>query len=778
MKLAFIKSTVFTLVLFSLLFFVFVSPVKAQKNCAKPPDHPLGYITYLFNNYQQDCSWEPLEGLDNSIVTCIDDPGLTPSFSQSDVDKALANGELYDQVQSNDGTVSTALESIPNYSQDTTRIAECNGQDCQLYTNQAINTSYAQEHNPNLFEAMCEGMPGSPDRISCAQSMPGATIPTSDGKTNINHMAIGNREALIKSPEQRVNDIIKEKQFSDACLSDPNSSPDCYNVYNVNPSALNTDISTPESGKVAIKTLTPEQMQKLSASGQPKKDLEASYVCVSRNVNLGVLGDVFNYFGGFFNLNTDDTACQEIPTPGITALYEQVIERFLSHNGVRTNPETGETELIGAKEVEKAHEFCRSLNSGSPIPLPPAKDPSYQPVVNKISKVGGACIKTDNTKDQFNAGHVPVDSQPATWNFNLPSVDVDAILAKASLYAYSAWLVQPLETCVVQQLTAIQETGYTRNYFTPQASSTFSEPIHAPYSPGNPPAAQANTDPIGYYIEEVTRTDPETGETYTEEVRVDVDNSYSSSGNTLAKWYAGWPAQYENIVHQSFYKINDPQRFDLACLYPNLIGHDPSLVNKLELNSSLLGAYTDDSSCQTQPLTGAPEISGDINCNQNVPEQSVSGLIKSEGSRLASIWYDASFGGQDYFDECNNDAIQTARAGGMDPIFALAVWIHESGASNYIAGRSRAGVPVEDFGIHTAPGVGPEDFRAQADYFVKLNYSGCPKNLTSWISMYYFGNSCTPTGTELVGVNQYISELQFIYNVMAPGVSLPTWPSN
>ena len=28
------------------------------------------------------------------------------------------------------------------------------------------------------------------------------------------------------------------------------------------------------------------------------------------------------------------------------------------------------------------------------------------------------------------------------------------------------------------------------------------------------------------------------------------------------------------------------------------------------------------------------------------------------------------------------------------------------------------------------------------------------------------------------GVDQYISDLEFIYSVIAPGVSLPSWPSN
>lgn len=164
----------------------------------------------------------------------------------------------------------------------------------------------------------------------------------------------------------------------------------------------------------------------------------------------------------------------------------------------------------------------------------------------------------------------------------------------------------------------------------------------------------------------------------------------------------------------------------------------------------------------------------DINCDQDISDIAVSGLNKSEGKRVSDIWYGAGVG-KAYFEECNNDVIQRANAKGVNPIFALAIWIHESAASNY-----EAKTPVEDFGIHGSSSAPPNNFSAQLDAFLNLPdfYSSkCGvKSLDTFISMYWFGH-CTPQNqTEKDKLYQYIDELNFIYSVIAPGVSLPNYP--
>jgi len=164
---------------------------------------------------------------------------------------------------------------------------------------------------------------------------------------------------------------------------------------------------------------------------------------------------------------------------------------------------------------------------------------------------------------------------------------------------------------------------------------------------------------------------------------------------------------------------------------------------------------------------------GSINCNQNAPETAVTGLIKDEAERISDIWYGSGVG-KAYFKECNNDVIQTANTRGINPLFTLAIWIHESGASNYLATT-----PVEDFGIHNDPSAPPNDFTAQLNAFLNLPdfYATCgTKNLDTFISMFWFGHCSPQNPDEESRLAQYISELQWIYSIIAPGVALPSWP--
>ena len=107
---------------------------------------------------------------------------------------------------------------------------------------------------------------------------------------------------------------------------------------------------------------------------------------------------------------------------------------------------------------------------------------------------------------------------------------------------------------------------------------------------------------------------------------------------------------------------------------------------------------------------------------------------------LATRWFGPEVGSPrlDMYD----DVITAAEAAGMDPIFALSIWLHESGASNYEGictilggGNPSSGycTRILDFGVNLdaiatyihAPGHFPDDveqdhFQEQLDHFMNL----------------------------------------------------------
>ena len=168
--------------------------------------------------------------------------------------------------------------------------------------------------------------------------------------------------------------------------------------------------------------------------------------------------------------------------------------------------------------------------------------------------------------------------------------------------------------------------------------------------------------------------------------------------------------------------------------------------------------------------------SGEINCNQTIPEIAVNGLNKTEAENITKIWY-ATGPGRPYFKECNNDVIQRSKNKNIDPIFTLAIWIHESDASNYEA----VNYPVEDFGIHGNQSVPTNNFSKQLDFFLNLPSSYAAKcgkkDMNTFISMFWFGH-CSPINqNEKDKISSYTNDLNFIYSVIAPGIALPNYPN-
>jgi hypothetical protein len=171
---------------------------------------------------------------------------------------------------------------------------------------------------------------------------------------------------------------------------------------------------------------------------------------------------------------------------------------------------------------------------------------------------------------------------------------------------------------------------------------------------------------------------------------------------------------------------------------------------------------------------------GGWNCSTNVGDQSVAGLHTDGGQRYAdTVWGSCTSGKENAWKLCKNDVIVRAKKACIDPIFALAIWLHESGASNYICGQQLSGGKAQDFGINVSSIA--ENFSQQIDRFLLLpgSYaSRCPKTLKDFVALYWFGNGCynTQSASNKTKIDGYIGELQLIYATIAPGVSLPTWP--
>jgi hypothetical protein len=198
-----------------------------------------------------------------------------------------------------------------------------------------------------------------------------------------------------------------------------------------------------------------------------------------------------------------------------------------------------------------------------------------------------------------------------------------------------------------------------------------------------------------------------------------------------------------------------------------------------------------DGACNTNWASVSSGATDGWNCDTSVPAQSVTGVNMDAAQSYVDRWYGSCpYAKANAWKQCANDVIARSKKACVDPLFALVIWIHESGASNYQCSDIRLnGLKVQDFGININSIA--KDFSKQLDKFVQLPsaYVGnCPeKTLKNFIARFGPG-VFTPSGhylcyNELTPANQrivdnYIGELQFIYSLIAPGVSLPTWPGS
>jgi len=187
------------------------------------------------------------------------------------------------------------------------------------------------------------------------------------------------------------------------------------------------------------------------------------------------------------------------------------------------------------------------------------------------------------------------------------------------------------------------------------------------------------------------------------------------------------------------------------------------------------GCFPDSEESTTTPT--------EVNCTQDVPDQSVPGLNVEAADSYTKRLFEGCVGNSAWM-QCHNDAAARAKAVGVDPLFTLAIWIHESGASNYECGRQKYnGDKFLDFGFNDDSIA--ENFSEQLDSFLNLpgaytNRCEGGNNLNTFISLFWFGNCYEELPADQQNlVALYISDLEGIYNVITNGsVTLsPTfWP--
>ncbi len=112
------------------------------------------------------------------------------------------------------------------------------------------------------------------------------------------------------------------------------------------------------------------------------------------------------------------------------------------------------------------------------------------------------------------------------------------------------------------------------------------------------------------------------------------------------------------------------------------------------------------------------KVSTEVDCNQSATATDSCVHSKSVIKGIADGW---GVGEGNHVEECYNDVIAKAKAAGVSPAFAMAIWLNESNASNY-------NVSVEDFGVHSSSVRG---FTAQIGKFLSYpdaspaNYPQC-----------------------------------------------------
>lgn len=170
-----------------------------------------------------------------------------------------------------------------------------------------------------------------------------------------------------------------------------------------------------------------------------------------------------------------------------------------------------------------------------------------------------------------------------------------------------------------------------------------------------------------------------------------------------------------------------------------------------------------------------PPPGGEINCDQSAPDIIIPGLFTKEQTHILALnWVSQKPG--NHVIECYNDTVRRAQSSGVNMGLTIALWLHESNASNYDLGY------LQDFGAYW-PGTFPGYVAQITEYFRRAKDSLYTKNgpicngrsdvkddFMAWALVYKSGK-CDPTES---GAAQFYSEIKDTFKLVAPGCEIPT----
>lgn len=177
---------------------------------------------------------------------------------------------------------------------------------------------------------------------------------------------------------------------------------------------------------------------------------------------------------------------------------------------------------------------------------------------------------------------------------------------------------------------------------------------------------------------------------------------------------------------------------------------------------------------------GEPILSGDpsqftsksASCNQDVPDQSLPNVLSKEDMYALALRNVEGQEGNQVL-ECYNDTVSQSKSQGIDPAFALTIWLRESNSSNY-------NISILDFGYNDPSAIG---FQAQIEGFFRTvkspGYRACAcdrsKNwshpMEGFLTVYFTGY-CKKS----VEGTDYYSATNGFYGWLTGGKHLPQLP--
>lgn len=180
------------------------------------------------------------------------------------------------------------------------------------------------------------------------------------------------------------------------------------------------------------------------------------------------------------------------------------------------------------------------------------------------------------------------------------------------------------------------------------------------------------------------------------------------------------------------------------------------------------------------------ELEEEVKCDEDVPDSAVNekylGSFKDNFIDLANRWSEKCPGEENNMaKQCYNFVASEAQKAGVNPAFALTIWLNESGASNYCEG----GPTTQDMGMNV-PAI-YQDLAAQVDRFMDFakvkwcdGMSGYVEPMHGWLSRFQSSAGiCNPS--DAIATQYYYDVMNFTWNAVSGcnnGKFGITWPTD